>query len=123
MVANLPGADVLFRGGPPRAMISAVRYFLGLLAAIALIAGATKIGYDRFEDEIQTRTSTSGGATSAPSTTLPDILPGLNQVYVAGTIANAHLETALIDPLTLPLTITAAQRGLESSATITGVTV
>jgi hypothetical protein len=105
-------------------MIKSVRYFLGLLAAVALIAGVTKIGYDRFEDEIRTRTNTAeAGPTAAVTTTAPEVLPAANQVFVAGTVANAHAETALIDPLALPLTITAQTRGAESSATFTGVTV
>jgi hypothetical protein len=99
-----------------------VRYFIGLLAAVALVAVATKVGYDRFEDEIETRSGPK--ATTQPTgTTLPPILPNDEQVVVVGVVSSAHLESALVEPLLVPLTINTPERGLTASATITGVTV
>ncbi len=97
-----------------------MRYFVWLVAALALVAGATKVGYDRFEQEIETRTSPHE---SAVTTTLPQQLPGQDQVLLVGTIAHAHLESALLDPLILPVTITTPQRGLSAGGTFDGVTI
>jgi len=101
--------------------IGAVRYFFGLLAALALVAGATKIGYDRFEDEIETRTSPR--PTLPTATTLPNILPSADQVVVVGIVSATHLESALLEPLRVPLTFNTPERGLTASGTLTGVTI
>ncbi|MGI8664017.1 MAG: hypothetical protein ACR2LQ_12535 [Acidimicrobiales bacterium] len=99
-----------------------MRYFLGLLAAVALVAGATKLGYDRFENEINTKTAAKT-STQASTTTLPPIIPSADQVVVVGVVSNAHIESALLDPLLVPLTITTPERGLSASGTFTGVTI
>ncbi|MEO7557211.1 MAG: hypothetical protein ABIV94_11480 [Acidimicrobiales bacterium] len=101
----------------------AVRYFLGLLAAVALVAGATTLGYNRFQDELETRTAPSTTAPKPTGTTLPEVLPSGGQVVVVGTVSSVHLESALIDPLPTPLTITTPNRGLDAGATFTGLTV
>jgi hypothetical protein len=99
-----------------------MRYFFGLLVAVALVAGATKVGYDRFQDEIETRSGPR--PTAKPTgTTLPSILPSENQVVVVGVVASAHLESALVEPLLVPLTINTPERGGTASGTITGVTI
>jgi len=101
----------------------AVRYFFGLLAAVALVAGATTLGYNRFQDELETRTAPSTTAPKTTGTTLPDILPSSGQVVVVGTASAVHLESALLEPLPTPLTITTPSRGLDAGATFTGLTV
>lgn len=123
MVANLPGAPRLFPSATGWEKIVAVRYFLGLLVAVVVVAGATKVGYDRFQDEVETRTSSATSLPPVTGTTLPDVLPSADQVVVVGTVASVHLETALLEPLATPLTVTTPERGLTSSGTFTGVTV
>jgi hypothetical protein len=104
------------------AKIGVVRYFLALIAAVALVAGATKIGYDRFEDEIETRAAPRP-TLPGTGTTLPSVLPSENQVVIVGIVSAAHLETALLEPLRVPLTFTTPERGLTASGTLTGVNI
>jgi hypothetical protein len=102
-----------------------VKYFVGMLAIVALVAGATVGTYRAWDRATHTRDDNggvlAGGATSA---TLPaDVpAPAEGQVTVTGTITAAHLDGATIASLATPITVTTANRG-EGGATITPVLV
>jgi hypothetical protein len=102
-----------------------VKYFAGMLALVALVAGATVGAYRAWDRATHTREDNggvlAGGATSA---TLPaDIpAPAEGQVAVTGTITAAHLDGATIASLATPITVTTATRG-QGGATITPVLV
>ena len=86
-----------------------MRYFFSLLAAVLLVAGVTKVGYDRFEDEIET--GSGSPAVTETTTTLPSVLPNERQVVVTGIVTTAHLESTLLPPLNV--TLAEAQEAIE----------
>lgn len=105
-----------------------MKYLVGLLAIVVLVAGATYKGYDYFQEQI----STSGGGgpgggrdggVISTGTTSPTSLPNSNQVIIIGSVASLHAEGAIIRSLLMPLTITTPQRGSGAGAGIQGVQV
>jgi hypothetical protein len=102
-----------------------VKYFAGMLAIVALVAGATVGAYRAWDRATHTREDNGGVlAGGAAATTLPvDIpAPAKGQVTVTGTVTAAHLEGATITALATPITVTTASRG-QGGATITPVLV
>jgi hypothetical protein len=102
-----------------------VKYFVGLLAIVALVAGATVGGYRVWDRATHTRDDNGGvlaGGDTSP--TLPPEVPAPapGQVIVTGTVTAAHLEGAAIAQLAMPITVSTAVRG-EGGATITPVLV
>jgi len=102
---------------------SPVKYFVGLIAIIALIAGATVAGYWYFENDVETRGGDAGdfGVIEGVST-LPTSIPAASQVIVQGSITSIHLEGARVDQLPLPLVFVTPSRG-EGGATFLNVQV
>ena len=108
-----------------------MKYLAGLLAVVALVGGATVLGYNYFEHAVDTRSGGGGGRgvddggviKAADTTTVPTSLPNSNQVIVTGTITTIHLEGARIDSLPMPLTVTTPQRGEGAGATMQNVQV
>jgi hypothetical protein len=102
-----------------------VKYFVGMLAIVALVAGATVGAYRAWDRATHTRED-NGGVLAGAGTgaTLPaDIpAPAEGQVIVTGTVTAAHLDGATITTLATPLTATTATRG-QGGATITPVLV
>lgn len=102
-----------------------MKYFAGMLAIVALVAGATAGAYRAWDRATHTRDDNggvlAGGDTSA---TLPadTPAPGQGQVVVTGTVTAAHLAGVLIPTLATPITVTTATRG-QGGATITPVLV
>jgi hypothetical protein len=103
-----------------------LKYFVGMLALVALVAGATVGAYNAWDRATHTRDDNGGvlggGATEE---TLPADTPAPadGQVIVTGTITAAHLDGATtITSLATPITATTATRG-EGGATITPVLV
>ena len=85
---------------------------MGLLAILALIVGATVVGYNAFQDAVDTRAgggSTDDAGVIEAGTTVPTSVPNANQVIVLGTITSIHLDGARLDALPMPLTVTAPQ--------------
>jgi hypothetical protein len=103
-----------------------MKYFAGLLAIVALVAGAT-VGAYHLWDAVRGAGSPddNGGVLGAagPSTLPPNAkAPRQGVVVVKGTITSAHAEGATLTPLPTPFTVDVATRG-EGGATITGVEV
>ena len=102
-----------------------VKYFAGMLAIVALVAGATVGGYRAWDRATHTREDNGGvlggGETSS---TLPadTAAPAEGQVIVTGTVTAAHLEGVAITSLATPITVTTATRG-QGGATLTPVLV
>jgi hypothetical protein len=122
MEVNLPGGSFsLPSSGNHRGVM---KYFAGLIALVALVAGSTVLGYEYFQNEIDTRTggSAADGGVIEADTTLPGI-PNEKQVIVFGSITTLHVEGAILRSLEMPLTITTPGRGDGSGASIQGVTV
>ena len=103
-----------------------VKYFFGMLAIVALVAGATVGAYRAWDRATHTRESDSGVLTGdvGPTSTLPPDAPAPaeGQVLVTGTITSAHFEGAIPGQLNTPITVTTAERG-AGGATITPVLV
>jgi len=100
-----------------------VKYFVGLLAIVALVAGATIGGYQAWDRATHTKDDNGGVLAGGPTTTSTQAPPPAEgQVIVTGKIDTAHLDGAGVHPLPMPLTVTTATRG-EGGATITPVTV
>jgi hypothetical protein len=98
-----------------------VKYFAGMLAIVALVAGATVGAYRAWDRATHTREDNGGVlAGGESSATLPADLPtpAEGQVIVTGTVTAAHLDGALIPTLATPITVTTATRG-QGGATIT----
>ena len=100
-----------------------MKYFVGLLAIITLIVGATVGAYVAFENAVDTKAggSDANGGVIESGTTLPTSVPNANQVIVIGTLASIHLDGARLDALPMPLTVT-APRG-EGAASVQNVLV
>lgn len=122
---KLPAAPFAW---PSECMILPMKYLVGLLAIVVLVAGATYKGYDYFQEQI----STSGGGgpgggrdggVISTGTTSPTSLPNSNQVIIVGSVTSLHAEGAIIRSLLMPLTITTPQRGSGAGAGIQGVQV
>jgi hypothetical protein len=87
--------------------------------ALLVVAAATATIVRTFD-----LTSDDSVTVSGPtSTTTADTSLKPDQVRVSGTITGIHVDGAVVDPLPLPLTITAPQRGMGNGAEIAGVTV
>lgn len=101
-----------------------VKYFAGMLAIVALVAGATVGAHRAWDRATHTREDNGGVLTSGGSATLPDgtPAPAEGQVIVTGTVTAAHLEGALVTTLATPITVTTANRG-QGGARITPVLV
>jgi hypothetical protein len=103
-----------------------MKYFAGLLAIVALVAGATVGGYRAWDRATHTRDDNGGvlAGGDSPSATLPPETPAPaeGQVIVTGKVTAAHLEGATLGQLATPFTVTTASRG-EGGATITPVLV
>jgi len=102
-----------------------VKYFAGLLAVVAVVAGATAAVYRLWDDVTHTRSSDNGGTLTAPASSLDPGLPAPaeGQVFVSGTVTGGHFEAATVPALPTPFTVTTPQRGEGAGATITGVDV
>jgi hypothetical protein len=107
-----------------------VKYFAGLLAAVALVCGATVAGYNYYEHAVDTRSGGGGGGgddggviAAGDTTSVPTSLPNTDQVIVTGTIAHFHAEGARLESVPMPLTITTPQRGEGAGASIQNVQV
>jgi hypothetical protein len=100
-----------------------VKYFLGLLAIVGVVAGATVVGYRAWDKATHTRED-NGGVLTAPATTAPgdSTLPAKDQVTVVGGVTSMHIDGATIDNLPMPITVTTAERGV-GGVTITPVQV
>jgi hypothetical protein len=102
-----------------------VKYFAGLMAIVALVAGATVGGYRAWDRATHTRDDNGGvlGGGESPSTLPPEApAPAAGQVIVTGTVTAAHLEGAALKQLAMPITVNTAVRG-QGGATITPVLV
>lgn len=113
-------------------MVGAMKYFVGLILAVGLVAGATVVGYNRFQDSIRTTGGSAGGGGNdngailgePPSTVVQ--IPPQGAVIVEGTVTEVHMEGGRTDtasPLRLPLTITTPTRGEGSGASLRQVSV
>jgi hypothetical protein len=99
-----------------------VKYFLGLLAIVAVVAGATVAGYRAWDKATHTRDD-NGGVLSAPGTTAPaGTVPAKDQISIVGGVTSMHIDGATIDNLPMPITVTTASRGV-GGVTITPVEV
>jgi hypothetical protein len=98
-----------------------VKYFAGMLAIVALVAGAT-IGVYRFWDDATHTREDNGGvlADGGSVSTVP--AAGQGQVIVTGTVTAAHIEGGTFGQLPMPITVATAERG-QGGATITPVDV
>src|SRR5882757_5055830 len=105
------GAGV-FSSGSRAAIIEPVKYFAGLLAIVALVAGATVGGYHAWDRTTHTKDD-NGGVLAGASTTLPadTPAPAEGQVFVTGKITTAHLDGVTLHPLPTPITVDTATRG------------
>ncbi|MEY2402716.1 MAG: hypothetical protein QOD38_267 [Acidimicrobiaceae bacterium] len=103
-----------------------MKYFVGMLAIVGLVAGATVGAYRVWDRATHTRDDNggvlAGGGASSSSLPADAPAPAEGQVIVTGTVATAHLEGAAIGQLATPFTVTTATRG-QGGATITPVTV
>lgn len=101
-----------------------MKYFAGLLAIVALVAGATVGGYRMWDRATHTKDDNGGVLAGAPSSTLASDAPAPadGQVFVTGKISAAHFDGVALNPLPTPLTVNTAVRG-QGGATITPVTV
>ena len=102
-----------------------MKYFVGLLAIVALVAGATVGAYRAWDRATHTRDDNGGVlAGGAPTATLPPdaTVPAEGQVTVTGTVTAAHLEGMTLASLATPITVNTAVRG-QGGATITPVLV
>jgi hypothetical protein len=102
-----------------------VKYFAGMLAIVALVAGATVGAYRAWDRATHTREDNGGVLAGGASLgTLPEGTPppAEGQVIVTGTVTAAHLEGALVATLATPIDVTTANRG-QGGATITPVLV
>lgn len=124
---NLPGGEGRFllaltsghHSGP-------VKHFIGMLAIVGLVAGATAGAYRAWDRATHTRDDNGGvlAGNVGPTSTLPPGIPGPaeGQVSITGTVTAAHLEGVALGALPTPITVTTADRGL-GGATITPVLV
>ena len=122
MGANLPGEGNRFPVGQNRE----VKYFVGLLAVVAVVAGGTAAAYHFWDNATHTRANDNGGVLAgAPASTLATDAPAPaeGQVFVGGTVTGAHLEGAVLSTLPTPLSISTPQRGEGSGATVSGIQV
>ncbi len=94
-----------------------MKYFVSLLAVVALVGAGTKLAYDRYDDEISTHTSTGAGERA-----LTLKLPSQNQVVVTGSLSVLDVKGAVLGALGLPLTINAERSGV-TAASIEGVVI
>jgi hypothetical protein len=105
---------------------SPVKYFAGMLAIVALVAGATVGAYRAWDRATHTREDNGGvlaGGVASPATLPPDTpAPADGQVIVSGTVTAAHVQGASVASLATPITVTTAARG-QGGATITPVLV
>lgn len=100
-----------------------MKYFAGLLAIVALVAGATVGAYHAWDRATHTKDDNGGVLAGGPTTTSQEPpRPAEGQVAVTGKISTAHSDGAVVRALPTPLTVTTANRG-EGGATITPVTV
>ncbi|MEY2424413.1 MAG: hypothetical protein QOI95_4480 [Acidimicrobiaceae bacterium] len=103
-----------------------MKYFAGLLAIVALVAGATVGAYRAWDRATHTRDDNggvlAGGVPSSSTLPAGTPAPADGQVIVTGTVTAAHLEGATIAQLATPITVTPATRG-QGGATITPVLV
>ena len=101
-----------------------MKYFFGMLATVAVVAGATVVGYRAWDKATHTREDNGGVLTTNPvtATTAPGTGLADNQVALVGGVTAIHLEGATIDNVPTPVTITTAERGV-GGATITSVLV
>ena len=101
-----------------------MKYFLGLLAIVGVVAGGTVVGYRAWDKATHTREDNGGVLTAGPSTTAAggSALPAKDQVALLGGVTTMHIDGATIDNLPMPITVTTAERG-QGGATITPVQV
>ena len=103
-----------------------MKYFAGMLAIVALVAGATVGAYRAWDRATHTREDNGGvlAGGDASSSTLPADAPAPaeGQLIVKGTVTSAHLEGVALTELPTPITVTTAERG-RGGATITPVVV
>jgi hypothetical protein len=103
-----------------------VKYFVGLLALVALTAGATYGAYQAWDRATHTHDDNggvlAGGESSSTPTSTTGPLPAQGQVAVTGTLSTRHLEGLAVGLLSTPVTVTAADRG-SGGATFTPVQV
>jgi hypothetical protein len=103
-----------------------VKYFIGLFAVVAVVAGGTAVAYHVWDDATHTKGSDNGGVlTAVPGSTIAADapVPAAGQVLVSGSVGAAHLEGAVVSALATPLEITTPQRGEGSGATISAIQV
>ena len=101
-----------------------MKYFFGLLAIVAVVAGITVAGYNAWDKATHTREDNGGVLAGGPSTTAPanSLLPAKGQVALVGGVTSMHIDGATVDNLPTPITVTVAERGV-GGATITPVEV
>ena len=101
-----------------------VKYFLGLLAIVGVVAGGTVAAYHAWDRATHTRDDNGGVLTAGPTTTTPGIptLPAKDQVVLVGGVTSMHIDGATIDNLPMPITVSTAERGV-GGATFTPVQV
>ena len=120
---NLPGGQGRFLLAPTSGHHSGpVKQFVGMLAIVGLVAGATVGAYRAWDRATHTREDNGGvlAGDVGPASTLPPGIPGPaeGQVSVTGTVTAAHLEGVALGTLATPITVSTAERGL-GGATIT----
>ncbi len=97
-----------------------VQRLLGVWIALAIVAGGTAVAVEALDlaaDEANVDATPSTTATTADPSLRPD------QVRVTGTITALHVEGARLEPLALPLTIDAPERGSGNGAEVRGILV
>jgi hypothetical protein len=117
--------------GPPRFLLrpatghhrGPVKYFLGLLAIVGVVAGGTVMGYRAWDKATHTHED-NGGVLAGPASSAPGdpSRPAKDQVFLVGGVTTMHIDGATIDSLPTPITVTTAERG-QGGATITPVEV
>jgi hypothetical protein len=102
-----------------------MKYFAGMMTIVVLVAVATVGGYRAWDKATHTRDD-NGGVLSVPgssdSSPTGSVVPGQNQVIVAGSVTSARIEGAAVGPLATPFTVTPDNRGV-GGATFTPVDV
>lgn len=87
--------------------------------ALALVAAVTAAVVDAF-DLAEGGSTVAGGSTTS-TTSDQSLRP--DQVRVSGVLSAIHVEGCTVDPLPLPVTIEAPERGASNGASIAGVNV
>src|SRR3954464_11119294 len=93
---------------------SPVKYFAGLMAIVAVVAGLTFGGYRAWDKATHTRDDNGGVLTidSSPAKKTPASQLAKDQVFVTGSVTAAQLDGLGLGPLATPFTVTPTNRGV-----------